>query len=256
MKNRSLIIAGAVIVAANAFALIHALRNRSHADAQVTLTGHELLNLGSSLDEDSGLALQLQWVDASRMPWPLAGHNPAAWLDQAKLQQLGFDCSVDPSSREAFRYYQRQRARRAYVALEYNGPAWQKWEEAYRVGAEQFQASHPELRSAYPTPDTGRLIAIDAGRDATELRARHPDRTSVIIVPAVVDLSLLPTLIDGKRSSQLYGRITQIPNSIHVPRPFSDQLRNANRNVPYQVQLSYGAAFEPWVTGVSPSATH
>jgi len=61
-----------------------------------------------------------------------------------------FDVSVDPSSEDGARHYQRQRARRAFVALEHDG-------------------SH--------------LVAVDADLDPVRLRARHPDRGSVIILP-------------------------------------------------------------------------
>jgi len=54
------------------------------------------------------------------------------WLDQPKLQGLGFDCSVNPSSPDSARYYERQRARQVFVALEYDGAAWRAWAEAYQ----------------------------------------------------------------------------------------------------------------------------
>ena len=133
MKKASLIALAAIIVVANALALAHAFRNRHVAtpEAKVTLTQRELRYLNHSATDDSGVTLQLAWMDPNNSPWADLVENPAIWLDQPRLERLGFDCSVNPSNPDAERYYQRQQPRQVFIALEYEGAAWRAWWEAY-----------------------------------------------------------------------------------------------------------------------------
>jgi hypothetical protein len=130
MKRASFIVLAAIIVVANALALVHALHNRvGTPEAQLTLTQRELgyYNGSASVDDDSGVTLHLQWTDPSSLPWPGAIENPNPWLSQQVLQRLGFDCSVSPASPDAGRHYQRQRPRQVFIALEYDGAGWRAW---------------------------------------------------------------------------------------------------------------------------------
>lgn len=131
MKRTSLAAAAAVVLVANLFALLHASRNRSGpVDSDITLTERELPKSYVTNDEDSGVELRLQWMDQQVLSYYQA---PSPWLDQNLLKELGFDTSVAPSAKAASDFYARQRARRAFVALEYNGPSWNKWiDEAER----------------------------------------------------------------------------------------------------------------------------
>ena len=54
------------------------------------------------------------------------------WLNAQRLQGLGFDCSMNPAGTDAARFYERQRPRQAFVALENDGPAWRAWMKAYQ----------------------------------------------------------------------------------------------------------------------------
>jgi hypothetical protein len=107
-------------------------------------------------------------------------------------------------------------------------------------------------------------VAVDADLDAARLRGRHPDRSSVVILPAVVAVTLnaypYPPLKPGAKPAwRIWGRIDEIPSVIHVPRPYSEAFRKRGRNqggaldqdVSYRVQLRYGSSLEPWVTGVA-----
>src|SRR5947208_1783831 len=122
MKRASLLLAAAIVVVANAFALVHAWRNRSGPiQTDITLTERELPVSYRWNEDESGVALDLRWLNPA---WASFGWERAAlWLDQKALQELGFETSVAPSDEKAFEFYQRQRARRAFVALEYDGPA-------------------------------------------------------------------------------------------------------------------------------------
>ena len=228
MKHATLLAAVAIVLVANLFGLVHAWRNRSGPlEADITLTERELPLAYRSNDEDSGVGLDLRWSDPGRVLFPRGDF--ASWLDQEKLQELGFDTGVAPSADKAAEFYQRQRARRAFVALEYDGPTWREHFENVR-------------------PSESRLTAVDASTDAARLRARHPDRSMVIIVPAVLRIAVWPS-----RPASVRGSVELASSSIHVPRPFSDgfrRLREDRRAAIYRVHLRYGASLEPWIVGV------
>jgi hypothetical protein len=250
MRRESLFGAAAVVLVANVFTLAHAWRNRSGpVEADVTLTQRELERPYNFNADDSEVALNLRWNPQSR--W--FGELQEPWLDQKVLRELGFDTSVSPSSDGAPGFYQRQRPRRAFVALEYDGPAWRKWLDSIQ----QQIREHPELPIGNQPESATHLIAIDAGSNALQLRAEHPDRGSVIIVPAVVRIAVQPYYLGRQNRSRtpprLVGFIQDVPSSIHIPQPFSNgfQLLPAGRNsTPYRVQLRYGESLEPWVVGV------
>jgi hypothetical protein len=222
VKHVSLFAAAAVVLVANGFALVQAARNRfGNPDAEVVLTNRELSYLKDP--DDSGVTLILRWQYDAKSP---------IWRDPQMLRSLGFDYSVPVSDSRADEFYGRQLPRTAFVALEYDGPAWRSWQEAYPKGT-----------------DLSRLMAIDAAPDPAQLRARHPDRHSIIVVPAVIRISFIRGFPVPDRVA---GAIEQLPTAIHVSKPVSDEFRNlppkATKN--YRVYVTYGRLFEPWVTGV------
>ncbi len=252
MKRASLIVAAAIVMVANMSALVHAWRNRSGpVDTDITLSERELPMSYRANDDDSGVSLDLRWQDPT---WTFFGRDrPDPWLDQKILRELGFDTSVPPSEDAAKEFYPRQRARRAFVALEYDGPAWRKHVEQMEA---QSAGSLLMPRRSHTHEGETHLIVIDAGADPARLRARHPDRHSVIVVPAVVRMFMQPfspaSNGNPSRPAQLTGSVQAI-SSIHVPRPFSDafrQLPKERSNVNYRVHLSFGASYEPWIAGV------
>jgi hypothetical protein len=247
VTRTSLIAAAAIILTANGFALLHAARNRAGApDAEIVLSDRELsLYRSGNVDEDSGVSLDLQW---SGSYWPVAGEDGPMWLDQEQLRALGFDVSVNANASEAGQFYDRQRARQSYIALEQNGPAWQVLSDAYARAAEEQKARGIPIR---PDNDmrthASRLVAIDADLDPARLRSRHPDRHGVVIMPGVVAVGT-----QGFRPAHLQGYVRELPTSIHVALPLSEEFRKraSTNSKSYQVQLSFGAMHEPWVTGV------
>jgi len=261
MKHASLGAAALIVVLSNAFALVHAARNRSgQPDAQITLTDRELTYYRNA--DDSGVELILRWTDSyPRYFVPglgFAGEESRVWLDKEKLESLGFDCGVPPADPKADSSYARQRPRRGFVALEFDGPAWRSWAETQR----RIAAQQPALQNTFDEGLASRLVAIDAAGDPATLRARHPDRAGVLILPAVVQIYVVPRIAAGvgrvERPAQLAGMIQQVPSAIHVSRPLSDgfrrlrlTVRDAKQEEPlYRVHLSYGRLLEPWTTGV------
>lgn len=250
MRAGSLVAAFSVVAIANAVALVHVARNRWGApDAEVTLTQRELRFVNAAAgDENSGVTLNLQWVGPGQY-LPFTPGNDLNWLDTPKLRQLGFDCSVDPASPDAPRFYQRQQPRRAFAAFEYDGPAWEKWFDAYQKAQRYTPAA------AYQS----HLVAIDADVDPATLRARHPDRVRVVILPAVVAINLMNYPYSGSGAGTaplLHGYLSEVPATIHLPLPFSAEFRGRSRSpgadyaLSYNVRLRFGSAFEPEVIGV------
>jgi hypothetical protein len=257
MKSLSLLAAAAIIVVANLLVLLHALRNRGGAtEADLTLTQRELRYFNRSAPDDSGVTLDLSWTDPNDYQFSENGEHAATWLDQKKLQSLGFDCSVNVASPDARSYYRRQRPRRVFLALEYDGPAWRAWLERQKPAIAERRATWQFKDFTDRTVDSSHLVAIDADLNSFRLRGWYPDRGTVLIVPAVV--SAILRSVDPAVTPRLVGRIDQIPSSIHVPRPFNDRFRRMsnypgrplNKELAYRVHLRYGALLEPWVVGV------
>ena len=100
------------------------------------------------------------------------------------------------------------------------------------------------------------LVPIDAALDPAPLRARHPDRHSVEIVPAVISVSLIgrvnATPGGIETPPRLTGSLDQIPATIHVPRPFNENFQALPKDSPnvYRVHLRYGKLLDPLVTAV------
>jgi len=241
MKLRSLVFGAAIILIANAFALVHSALNRMGApDAVITLTEREFyFYMSPSSDDDSGVTLHLDWAADT--------YNFATnrWLDRQKLEQLGFNSSMKAAKPTADEFYRRQRPRVAFVAVEYNGPAWRALQEDYEQNRAAREARH---ENTFPEqgPHDSHLVAIDADLNASSLRRRYPDGTSVLIVPALISVDA-----DDKSPRGFRANIVQLESSVHVPRPFSDQFRHLKQPAPpYSVQLHFGTFHEPWVTAV------
>ncbi len=255
MKLTSLLAAVAIVLVADSVALMHARANRTGAaEAEIILTQRELTP-SYAADDDSGVTLDLQWIRLGS--WP--DDTQTSWLDTKHLRELGFDTTVPPTDAAAAEFYRRQRPRRAFVALENDGPAWQKWNEAV-VRRDSESSVSPQFTRRQPV-DTTYLIAIDAGTDPARLRASHPDRQSTIIVPAVIRIDLEPFYAGegaasrapvARRDPRVVGGIQEIPSSIHVPLEFSDGFRHLPKDgtARYRVHLRYGASLEPWIVGV------
>jgi hypothetical protein len=191
---------------------------------------------------------------------------------------LGFDCSYPAEGNDARERHGRMVPRRAYVLLEYDGPAWHRWLEASEAEPDRKDAPSENARVS-----ASRLVSIDVGRDPDELRRLYPDRSRCLIVPAIVAPRW--TLLEegegeGAGKAVFSGRIQSIlVSEVHVPKDLGAPLaafRAADAAVPrpagprdgdrpgppvpqrrhtpprYEVLLRYGAHHEPWVAEVRP----
>lgn len=207
-----LVAALALIVITDAALLAAAAWNRrGEPTAKLALTERELALPQARQDEGTDLELSLllthQPPDAlqrvarwKRYELPEVSY---AWLDRDKLRELGFDVDLDPADPEAVDHYKYAVPRRAYVVLEYDGPAWEAWiegreEELRELAGEVAGGSaapgalaDAEALLALDRTMRSRLMPVDAGVDADALRRRWADRGRYAIVPA----SFRPTVL-------------------------------------------------------------
>lgn len=235
MKNwRSWLALPALVLLANAWALVSVARNRSgEPGAVIELTDAEL-RAELAREENSGVALHLEWLGPAR--WPPYREE---WLDAAKLAELGV-----PTARG-----QQRPGKPVFVALEYDGPAWKDWMEKHP----------PEEVKDPPIPRSrSRLVVVDAARDAATLRRRYPDRSRYWITRGLVRAHYE----QEKEQRRIRGYVSMlVPDLIHVPLPWSEHLREWERKRPsgspsprYRVRLAVGHNLEPWVVDVRPES--
>lgn len=245
-KFASLYAAAVLVLLSSAFALIHAARNRAgEPTAVITLTDTELACIREK--DDSGIFLRLEYSHLYQEPFA------PAWLTPAQIQTLGFDTSVDPADTRAHDHYRRQRSRHGFVALEYNGPAWQRAVDSI---LEPDRRATERLRGS-------RLIPIDAALHSATLSSRYQGRRDVIVLPAVLRISAdshwTATATRPAKPARLSVMVLQVPREIHAPLPFSETFRNLPFTVRqeksdqplYRVTLRYGRFHEPQITAVS-----
>lgn len=219
--------------------------NRSAGRGPTFLTDRELW-LNARSDDNSVTTMSIIWEqDSLEEPW----------LDRMKLVALGFSCDVDPSAPEAERYYARQLPRRAYIAFEYDGPAWEKRLARREAEVRKTQTDRGVADSLTRLRERSRLVAMDAGLDGDALARRYPDAQRYLIAAGVV------RLIRFKPQTEpafLTGSVNEVdPRTLHVPRdlarilPAGSSQWDPDRRRRYRVEVWYGRRFEPWITSIS-----
>lgn len=226
--KRGLLVAAAVILVTNGVVLTEVARNRSGGPIETIQLTERELPLNFREKENTGVEVRLNWRRFS------LGADEFSWLDRPKLEGLGFDymrAMQDPLHPPL--------PRPAFVALEYNGPAWEKWLNSTQRSKQPF-GTQPEMYS--------RLFPVDVASTPEVLLRKYPDRAKYLIVIGMVQLS--PITRQGHL--QLLSSISQLlPDSIHVPLPLSNPLSLVVGTDPasprYTLTLSYGRSFEPWL---------
>jgi hypothetical protein len=226
MRRRGLLAAAALVVVSNASALLGVARNRASTLQTIDLTEREL-TLGYQGEENSGIDLRLQ----TNYTFGVYGSN-MNWLDAAKLQELGFPAAV--ASRDASRDWL---ARPVYVALEYDGPAWQS------LVAKELE--RPAGSVAAYIENQSHLVAVDASLSSETLLARYRNTGRHLIVRATVK-----PVVGSQFVEMINPQIhVPLPDALVLEKPEPPRLGTERRH--YTVRLAYGARFEPWVISVT-----
>jgi hypothetical protein len=243
MRRPGILLAAALVLAADAFVLVSAARNHSGAPVEaIELTEREL-RLVRPQREGTALFLRLAWEPA---PGRFKFEDGPGWFNQAKLEELGYDCRLPLTDPSAPAHYEAMPAKEAFAVLEYNQAAW---------------GEEGEGRSLW-----SRLLAVDAGRDLALLRKKYPDTRRVLIVPSLVRLIYQakwePNVRRYAPGAFLRGSIGQmLVGEISVPpseRRVLESLRQTTydyfatpearaRGPRYSAVLYYGKNYEPWI---------
>jgi hypothetical protein len=243
MRRPGILLAAALVLAADAFVLVKAALNRAGAPVEtIELTEREL-RLVRPQRESTALFLRLAWEPA---PGRFKFEDGPGWFNQAKLEELGYDCRLPLADPSAPAHYGAMPAREAFAVLEYNQAALGDGNEG---------------RSLW-----SRLLAVDVGRDLALLRKKYPDTRRFLIVPSLVSLIYQakwdPNLRRYAPGAFLRGSIGQmLVSEISVPpseRRVLESLRQTTydyfttpearaRGPRYSVVLYYGRNHEPWI---------
>lgn len=225
--------------------------NRGAAHQRLTLTERELRlpwQWRTGVDDDEGtLRLSLEW---QRREAPL---EERTWLTEDKLREIGFNLFIPAGAPEAQRHYERMMPKIAWVALEYDGPAWQEIDRRRRLRASDVVKGLPD--------ETSHLVPIDAGVDRDALTRRYADMRTLIL-PAVFRVAYLSAKTPG--GPLVYGQVESlVVSEVTVPRRLKNALadlrgRAGGRAEPpstspvarFEVDLAVGRLGFPWVTDV------
>ncbi len=276
MKRMALVFTAALVILTNAVLLAFVALNRSgEPEATIELTERELrLTPGDS--ENTGVVLTLAWSS----PFDLGGRQAVRypWFDRARLEAVGFDCRMPLDDPSAERFYQAQSmlSRPAFAVLEYDGESWKKELERELDQAERNRQAPGGAR--VETPEAikeradnaisrrSRLVVVDVGSNAGELRARYPDRTRFLVMRSFVSLVYLSkSRAPNGEGPRLTGIVANIlPETVYVPRemrapgdvlsarPAPDEWPGAllKHDPRYRVTLAFGHRLEPRVVKV------
>lgn len=208
--------------------------------ARITLTERELYlarTPGENADRDPGMELHVAWVSRAE---PLEARN---WLTDDRLRSIGFNLSVLPSAPEAEDTYRRALPRVAWVAFEYDGPAWREIERQRQL-REPLPGALSE-RSYEPS----RLVPVDVAPDLEPLAERYPQ--GHVFLRASIGLYYLDP---QQKGPLVYGSIRRlIPSSVHVPAEYRELVASLPRErgaARYEVDLAVGRLGIPYVTGM------
>jgi hypothetical protein len=276
MKIRTFLLSTAVVVVTNGGLLaLVALNQSGGAEATVELTERELRILPGD-SENTRVTLSLAWRR------PFDGRRPGgpeyAWFDQARLEALGFDCRVALADPSAERFYRSQSMllRPAFAVLEFGGDAWKETadREVQQAGQTLPQAGSVTYESPAASQARrerllarrSRLVVVDVGKSAAELRNHHPDRSRFIVTKALVRLVFVASSGNPAGGApRITGTVAEIlPAEISVPRELRSSGDVLSTKPPsgewptqplghdprYRVTITYGKRLEPRVVKV------
>ncbi len=272
-RTRALLAGVALIVLTNAVVLAGVAYNRSgEPESVLKLTERELRvrNWSWPENENSSIDVHLTWrvarfvsADEEYPTW----YQGLVWLEPSQLADLGFEVPSDLESEEGRQRAQRQPSRRAWVVLEYDGPAYQAELEHAReelARAEELAAANPGDREFETRLSTARhamdreekfetrLFVVDVGRDEAALRAKYPDRQQYAIVNG-----RLRAIVDHRsgRRRMIVGVDDLDVDAIRVPHTYRAlvepiaQFRQGyyEREPRFSATVKFGRRFEPWI---------
>ena len=273
-----------LILAVNVVALTGVAYNRSgEPDSLLRLTERELhkpYDGWGFARENSGLALKLQWRIRTRDAAEgeprgyLEHYGEPAWLDKAKLAELGVDVSQSLDTPRGKRHYQKLSAVEVFLVLEHDGESYraaldaarswaarQKAEAAAKPGDKAAQSRAESAARQLETEErvASRLFVIDAGLDPQALRAKYRERARYAVVHGRIE----PMVVGQEKSLRLAGRIEGLSNGhVNVPVHLRAVFEGLSATDPYdtafkgrfEAAVAHGQRLEPWLVGAARKA--
>jgi hypothetical protein len=263
-NRHALIAAVALVIVSNAVALGGVAYNRGgEPDSVLQLTERELpIQYWSWPDnENSAIHLDLRWRVVPTEKWG----QGIDWLRADDLRRFGFDLPAPGTSWDELRRFAGQPARNVFLALEYDGPAYQRLLELTReqlakaeaeLAAEGSDVNRSAVRSAKSQLESeqsrsSRLFVVAASLDEDALRERYPDRKQYAIVRGRIGLGIA----SGNAVPQIEGVDT---DTIRVPyayralvEPYAAERDYAEREPRYSATVHFGHRLEPWIMQLS-----
>jgi hypothetical protein len=243
MKTPLLWIAAAVVLLANTGALLRVAANRRGEPTNIIELTNRELPVRFSDTESRTIVVGVEFNRAH-----------VDWLDVPKLASLGFDMSVPASDRAAARHYRRQRSRRAYVAFEYAGESWRRWEAEHESKLSGMTAGAERTMLEKQLHSHSRLFPVDASPEFDSLRSRYRDLRRFLIVPGMVAVSFWQEKTGEKNIHVIRGSVSRLLiDRIHLPRLFANRVMGEGRpeaswTAPsFEAKLQYGRLFEPQI---------
>lgn len=250
----------ALMAITNAVVLAGVIHNRSGSpESLLTLTHRELaLPYGyGPTREDSGLALTMLWrVEQPDVQAPMTRSTyyggEVAWLDAAKLDELGIRVRARSLRNVDSPSYASSLPSNVLLVLEMNGPAYQRQlDRACRRTDEKDARKDCEQERH----EASRLFIVDAGLDRDALRRKYPDTTTY----AIAHGQIAAVRVSGVSESSLSGRVRGIAtDEIQVPASMRAALDpgavgrwDARKERPFDATIAFGRRIEPWIVKLS-----
>ncbi len=207
----SRLIVAALVLLATIGALVGAAAwNRSGDVQSLELTERELWLpwIGwryESNEVESDLRLAIQWQPRDDP------QEARLWLTDAKLEAMGFSTGVPAGAPEAAEVYGRSLPRVAWVAFEFDGPAWRQMAPALAMTLKSDELAQQS-----------RLVPIDAGPERAPLVDRHRG-APVIVLPAIIRMRYRA---DPQRGPSVWGVVERLAlGDVSVPSALREPLR-------------------------------
>lgn len=241
-----LVVAALVLLLAVGALFAAAAWNRGGEAQSIVLTERELALPWrgwrfESRGAEPPLRLHLRWQ-------PRAEPDEARlWLTDVTLRELGFATGVPAGAPEAKTFYGRSLPRLAWVAFEFDGPAWRQIEQRLAMRANSFAAT-----------SASRLVPIDAAPEPEVLRRRYAS-SPVVVLRAVIGMRYRADTIRGPSVwgviERLVSEDVSVPSALRAPvRPLRTDnptpFAPVDSPVPkprYEVRLNVGRLGVLWV---------
>lgn len=223
--------------------------NRGGDIQSIVLTERELSLPWAGWRYESGgpeppLRMHLRWYSRDEPD------DARVWLNDVTLRELGFTTGVPAGAPEAETFYGRSLPRLAWVAFEFDGPAWRQIEQRLTVRSNASEVTR-----------ASRLVPIDAAPAPDVLRRRYA-ASPVVVLRAVIGMRYRS---DAGRGPSVWAGIERlVSEDVSVPYALKGPVRPLRTGDPtpwsaetppsqprYHVRLNVGRLGALWIDSLT-----